>query len=58
MSEEFEKGDFLGLEEFYDLMQAYRTAPYWDQKEVTLAFEAVKKFISAEILRLHEELRK
>jgi|ERR1700722_860853 len=32
-------------EEFYNLMQAYRTAPLFPQKNVVDAFEKVKSFI-------------
>lgn len=40
-----ETEDFLGEQEFYDLMQSYRHAPLTNQPLVVDAFEAVKAYI-------------
>ncbi len=37
--------DFLNGEAFFELMQAYRHCPFHAQKDVVVAFEAVKKAI-------------
>ena len=39
--------DILEEEEFYDLMQAYRHAPFMPQEYVIEAFENVKAWIRA-----------
>ena len=38
--------EFLGSQEFYDLMQAYRIAPITDQERVVKCFEDVKTAIN------------
>lgn len=38
-------GADLESPEFYELMQAYRHTPVWDQPATIAAFEAVKAFI-------------
>lgn len=37
--------DALDEQPFYELMQAYRMAPAFDQAAVIVAFEAVKTFV-------------
>ena len=39
----------LNIEEFYDLMQAYRHCPVHEQKEVVARFEKIKDFIKANL---------
>lgn len=39
------KREVLSSSEFYELMQSYRNAPLGNQKEVSDAFENVKKYI-------------
>lgn len=42
---EEDEGDYLDAQEFYEVMQGYRTADHLDQENVISWFEAVKDFI-------------